>query len=418
MLRLSRITQELAPHINQYEGLMAYAKLISQVLADPVTVEPEQFDRSYTVEGVSLALPKALRADLKTQSDLKFSGIPDLEDFEYDTPIISFENERENDIGLTSEVKTVEVATIAIAPSISEDESEPDRSTPKEEDLSEELEPFEFQIKTIAKVSDEWVVLTNPGEAHRYIESLSEGIDLEMVAIPGGEFLMGSPEDEPERYGDESPQHSVSISSFFMGRYPVTQAQWRVVASFSRVERDLDADPSHFKGDDRPVEQVSWYDAVEFCARLSRHTGREYRLPSEAEWEYACRAGTTTPFHFGEMMTTEVANYNGSSYADGPEGESRGETTPVTEFGIANAFGLCDMHGNVWEWCLDHWHDSYEGAPKDGSAWLSDDERARRIIRGDSWYDDPGYCRSAYRNHNPPDYRKYDLGFRVVVAPR
>ena len=411
MLRLSRITQELAPQISQYEGLMAYAKLISQVLDDPLTVEPEQFDRSFIVEGMRLTPPRAFRPDIKISPDLEFPDIPALEDFEYVTPIVRFEDEGENDIGLISEVKTVEVATITIAPNIAEED------TPNPQ-LPDTLEPFEFEIKTIVEGENRWLILTDTGTAYRYIEPLGDSVDLEMVAIPAGEFLMGSPDDEPERYGDESPQHSVSISSFFMGRYPVTQAQWRVVAGFPRVERDLNADPSHFKGDNRPVEQVSWYDAVEFCARLSRHTGREYRLPSEAEWEYACRAGTTTPFHFGRMITTEVANYNGSSYADGPKGESRGETTQITEFGIANAFGLSDMHGNVLEWCLDHWHENYDGATTDGSAWLSKDENANRVYRGGSWNDAPRDCRSAYRYYDPPDYWSDLIGFRVVVAPR
>ncbi|NJL49374.1 MAG: formylglycine-generating enzyme family protein [Leptolyngbyaceae cyanobacterium SM2_5_2] len=177
-----------------------------------------------------------------------------------------------------------------------------------------------------------------------------------MVAIPAGTFLMGSPEDEPQRYGSESPQHEVTVEAFFMGRYPITQAQWRTVAAWPQVERELNANPSRFKDDDRPVERVSWYDATEFCARLSAYTGREYRLPAEAEWEYACRAGTTTPFHFGETIATELANYRGTeweevggsgSYGDGPKGEYREETTPVDHVEGANAFGLSDMHGNA-----------------------------------------------------------------------
>ena len=123
---------------------------------------------------------------------------------------------------------------------------------------------------------------------------------------------MGSPEDERERYSNESPQHEVTVKSFFMGKYPVTQAQWKVVAALPQVNRKLNPDPSIFKGNDRPVETVSWYYAVEFCDRLSKLTGKSYRLPSEAEWEYACRAGTTTPFHFGKIITTDLANYNGN----------------------------------------------------------------------------------------------------------
>ena len=150
---------------------------------------------------------------------------------------------------------------------------------------------------------------------------------------------MGSPENEPERQEREGPQHEVTVPSFFLGRYPVTQSQWRAVAAMPQVKRELNPEPSNFKGDNLPVERVSWYESVEFCDRLSTKTGRPYRLPSEAEWEYACRAGTTTPFHFGRTLTTEVANYNGNyTYADGPKGEYRKTTTPVDQFGDCECF--------------------------------------------------------------------------------
>ncbi|MEW6497793.1 MAG: formylglycine-generating enzyme family protein, partial [Cyanobacteriota bacterium] len=187
--------------------------------------------------------------------------------------------------------------------------------------------------------------------AQYFLEDLGDGIGLEMVLIPGGSFLMGSPEDELERSDNESLQHLVTIQLFCLGKYPVTQAQWKAVAALPQVNRKLDPGLSSFKGENRPVETVSWYDAVEFCDRLSQKTGRQYRLPSEAEWEYACRAGTTTPFHFGETITPELANYNGKyTYGAGVKGVYREETTPVGSFGVANAFGLYDMHGNVWEW--------------------------------------------------------------------
>jgi formylglycine-generating enzyme required for sulfatase activity len=250
------------------------------------------------------------------------------------------------------------------------------------------------------------------------------------VLIPDGTFLMGQTEAEKAElirqvgeedyasyYARELPQHEVTVPPFFMGRYPVTQAQWQAVARLPQVEQALNPDPSRFKGDNRPVEYVSWYDAVEFCARLSAHTGRPYRLPTEAEWEYACRAGTTTPFAFGETLTTEIANYNGDyTYANDPKGEYRKETTPVDHFGIANAFGLSDMHGNVWEWCQDHWHSNYKGAPVDGSAWLSEDEGVVRILRGGSWIDNPRHCRSAYRFNLNPRYAFNNFGFRVVSS--
>jgi formylglycine-generating enzyme required for sulfatase activity len=252
-------------------------------------------------------------------------------------------------------------------------------------------------------------------------EVLAAAVSLRMMQIPAGEFLMGSPEGESDRRNSESPQHQVRVEPFFMGKYPVTQAQYQAV---------MGSNPSHFKGDNCPVEQVSWHDATEFCSRLSRQTEKLYRLPTEAEWEYACRAGTTTPFHFGETITTDLANYRGTdnpeynwsgSYGDGPKGEYREATTPVDHFGIANGFGLSDMHGNVWEWCQDHWHESYMGAPSDGSAW-NDSEASEddpRVLRGGSWYYVPGNCRSAARTNDDAGGRNLNNGFRVVcVAPR
>ena len=243
----------------------------------------------------------------------------------------------------------------------------------------------------------------------------AEQTPLEMVLVPEGNFLMGSPESEKGRdfYGDfddslqgvnvEGPQHQVTLPAFFAGRRPVTQAQWESVAAMPQVNRELTAAPSHFEGDNRPVEQVSWYDAVEFCDRLSQRTGRPYRLPNEAEWEYACRAGTQTPFHFGATLTTELANYRGTdwehegktysgAYGDGPLGIYREETTEVGIFDAANGFGLHDMHGNVWEWCQDHWHDNYEGAPVEGNAWVSSEEGKYRVLRGGSWFNLPGFA--------------------------
>ena len=213
---------------------------------------------------------------------------------------------------------------------------------------------------------------------------------------------MGSPEDEEGRYADEGPKHRVIVPAFFMGKYPVTQLQWRAVSLLTKIELDLDRDPSMLKGDNRPVECVSWGDAVEFCKRLSKHSGKAYRLPSEAEWEYACRARTTTPYNFGETFSKDLASIGG-------------RTTEVGKFG-ANGFGLYDMHGNVWEWCLDPWHESYEGAPTDGSAWLTGDDDSSRVLRGGSWHHDPVYCRTAVRSWNMRGDRLYVVGFRVVCA--
>ncbi len=261
-------------------------------------------------------------------------------------------------------------------------------------------------------------------QAQYFTEDLGNGVTLDMVSIPGGSFMMGTEEEEIERlvkkfnwdgFRREKPQHKVTVKHFFMGKYQVTQKQWRAIAFLPKVSHDLDPSPSHFKGDDRPVENVSWENAVEFCARLSNKTGREYRFPTEAEWEYACRAGTTTPFYFGETITEELANYDGSyTYANEPKGEYRKKTTPVGSF-TPNDFGLYDMHGNVWEWCEDNWHDNYEGAPTNGSAWLSGISNTK-VVRGGSWINAPHYCRSACRFDLTRADRLSNLGFRVVCV--
>ncbi len=216
------------------------------------------------------------------------------------------------------------------------------------------------------------------GQARYYTEDLSGGVVLEMIEITGGTFLMGSPPSEVRREGDEGPQHQVTVPTFYIGKDEVTQAQWQAV---------MGNNPSNFKGSNLPVENVSWSDAVEFCKRLSQNTGREYRLPSEAEWEYACRAGTTTPFAFGETITADLVNYNGNPYGGAPKEKSRGRTIPVGSLDVANRFGLYDMHGNVWEWCQDMYHVNYDGVPTDGTAWERGED-IRRILRGGAWLEE------------------------------
>ncbi|MFM6731851.1 MAG: SAV_2336 N-terminal domain-related protein [Microcystis panniformis] len=287
----------------------------------------------------------------------------------------------------------------------------------------EKLLKFTFETLYVDKRGK--ITKTEPLEAYYYEEPLGERIEpLTMVAIPGGTFLMGSPPNEKDSFKDERPQHEVTVSNFFMGKYPITQAQWKAIASRTdlKVKQDLDLNPAYFKdrpdSDRRPVEQVSWYDAVEFCARLSKlKEGREYRLPSEAEWEYACRAGTTTPFYFGETITGELANYNASkTYAGEAKGEYRQQTTPVGQF-PPNAFGLYDMHGNVWEWCADTWHDNYDGAPTDGSAWIENGNDNRSPLRGGSWGYIPINCRSAFRFTFDRRVNRFNAyGFRVVCV--
>ena len=277
---------------------------------------------------------------------------------------------------------------------------------------SDELKSFEFEVITVDSKGEE--IKREPKEAEYYSEDLGDGVTLDMVDIPGGQFMMGSPEGEGD--DSEKPQHKVTVEPFFMGKYPVTQKQWKAIASLPKVSRDLEPNPSDFKGDNLPVESISWEDAVEFCARLSRETGREYRLPTEAEWEYACRSSTTTPFHFGYTITGELANYRTSQiYALEQKGKYRGETTPVGSF-PPNAFGLYDMHGNVWEWCEDDFHNNYDGAPTDGSAWLSGVSNMKVVIRSGSWSDSPRFCRSACRVANTRAIRYGHIGFRVVCV--
>ncbi|HBE21138.1 MAG TPA: formylglycine-generating enzyme family protein [Cyanobacteria bacterium UBA11149] len=290
--------------------------------------------------------------------------------------------------------------------------------------LGDGLPTFEFEYVTVNRRGE--VIKRETGKARYFITQIPDKdgqppIPLEMVYIPGGKFMMGSPEVD----NDEYPQHQVTVPEFFISKYPITQVQWRGVASLPEVKRKLKANPSRFKGDNLPVEKVSWDDAVEFCARLSRETGRKYRLPSEAEWEYACRAGTQTPFHFGETITDKLANYDATyTFADEPKGDYRAKTTIVGSF-PPNAFGLYDIHGNVWEWCEDLWHDNYNQAPVDGSSWLdkldkNENDNRFRLLRGGSWYFSPDFCRAGNRRRFDPDFDDSNIGFRVVcgVAPR
>ncbi len=287
--------------------------------------------------------------------------------------------------------------------------------------------------------------IPTPSRFISMIIKLSQDSSINMITIPDGRFMMGSPLNEQGCYSLEGPHHEVTLTSFCLSQTPITQAQWRTVAGWEAREGEhwgfeLNPNPSWFqcqegKGearllegeastDQRPVERVSWEEAMEFCSRLSQRTGRTFTLPSEAQWEYACRAGTTTPFHFGETITSELANYDASfAYANGPKGDYRKQTTPVGMF-PANAWGLQDMHGNVWEWCLDPWHESYEGAPSDGSAWVDgeglngeDTSERVRLLRGGSWFTLPRSCRSAFRLRNLPDNRNHSSGFRVCCLP-
>ena len=235
---------------------------------------------------------------------------------------------------------------------------------------------------------------------------LGGGVSMKLVLIPAGKFLMGSPATEKGRWRDDGPQHEVTLTKpFYMGACELTQEQY---------EQIVGTNPSFYNGKTNPVELVSWEEATAFCKKLSAKTGKRVRLPTEAEWEYACRAGSSTPFHMGETVSTSDANYDGdSTYGSGRKGVYRGKTVSVGSF-KPNAFGLYDMHGNVWEWCQDWYGESYYGSsaktdPKGPSSGRY------RVLRGGAWYSNPALCRSANRYRYSPDVRNSYYGFRVVV---
>ncbi len=465
MARLSRIIGELAPQLKDYDSLLDYAEVVGRALADPSQVSQELLNRSYRVsEDIVLRLPDALvpgnTNTIKLQlfdfevalieiNDFVLSDVKGYLEIIYESFFSTTgkhftDIQRELIVGVLANQTYKQIAgsrnfSLSYVRNVAADSwkniSEVFGEKVTKQNLKSLIDKrMSSQALTIRKFHR---------QARNFIEDVGNGVQLEMVQIPQGSFLMGSPEDELERSSSEGPQHEVTVPAFLMGKYAVTQAQWKTVANLPQLERELNPDPSSFKGANRPVECVSWYDAVEFCARLSKHTRKPYRLPSEAEWEYACRAGTTTPFHFGETITTDLANYDGTddkenkwsgSYGAGPKGVYRQETTPVGSFGVANAFGLYDMHGNVWEWCADPWHSGYEGAPTDGTVWdetcndnryqnnvdllinAKEDNRPR-LLRGGSWDDFPRYCRSAIRDGNyAPDYDYVNIGFRVVCV--
>lgn len=275
------------------------------------------------------------------------------------------------------------------------------------------LQSFSFEVVTVDAQGKE----TNrrAGQAEFFAEDLGNGITLEMVKIPGGSFKMGSPDTEKDRDSDESPQHTVNVPSFFMGKFAVTQAQYQQL---------MGNNPAFFKGKKRPVDNISWNDAIEFCTKLTQQTKYTYRLPSEAEWEYACRAGTTTPFHFGETLTSALARYDASTAYQSEPTEEYGLLTLITESNTLgttevstfppNAFGLYDMHGNVYEWCYESLY--LYGVEDNSSAWLSEDKNSMRLLRGGSWNNSPQNCRSAARNWLNLDERMLGCGFRVVCS--
>jgi formylglycine-generating enzyme required for sulfatase activity len=250
---------------------------------------------------------------------------------------------------------------------------------------------------------------------------------------------MGAPETEAESSDQERPVHRVTLGEFLLGQTPITQAQWRAVAQWQRLEQEDRelwpeslgpvpvaklVNPERFQGEQRPVVKVSWRDAMAFCQRLRLRIGKNYTLPSEAQWEYACRAGSTSQYHYGATISTELANYDGRKvYGDGVKGDYRQQTMDVASF-PANPWGLHDMHGNVWEWCADYRHSNYEGASEDGRDWIDEEakennnETKSRLMRGGSWDSHPWVCRSAFRNNCPPANCGDFIGFRVCCLPQ
>jgi eukaryotic-like serine/threonine-protein kinase len=265
------------------------------------------------------------------------------------------------------------------------------------------LEYIDF---TTVKLDDRGNIIAKPTViAQIYKENLGSGINLAMVKIPAGSFIMGSPQSEGESEPNERPQHRVKIKEFYMGQTEINQAQYQAI---------MGENSASFKGKNRPVENVSWQQAKVFCQKLSLKTGKTYTLPSESQWEYACRAGTTSPFSFGATITTEVANYESEyAYANAPKGTYRRETTEVDKF-PPNAFGLYDLHGNVSEWCEDTWSKNYQNAPTDNKTRTKGKYPDKRVFRGGSWYDNPGSCRSAFRYAWVTDDVSSTIGFRVI----
>jgi formylglycine-generating enzyme required for sulfatase activity/tRNA A-37 threonylcarbamoyl transferase component Bud32 len=234
-----------------------------------------------------------------------------------------------------------------------------------------------------------------------------KNVELDMIDIPGGDFFMGS--SDSGSLVRESPQHLVTIAPFQMSKFPITQEQYLAAIGHN---------PAHFRGDRLPVEKVSWYDAMTFCTQLSERVGKIYRLPTEAEWEYACRARTQTPFAFGTHLYPNLANYDSSIKDSKFSGSLIRRSTSFVDIFPANPFGLHDLHGNVWEWCADYHHDDYTGAPSDGSVWQVDGDPTQCILRGGAWGCSPQVCRSTSRHWAPANYHSNKIGFRVVCTEK
>jgi formylglycine-generating enzyme required for sulfatase activity len=316
--------------------------------------------------------------------------------------------------------RLIEATTTESSTATMEHQSQPNSSQNQPSPKSPQLKTFQFEVVELGHKGQE--VKRNKSHAECFIEQISSNIDLEMVKIPGGTFLMGSPDGVGD-VADELPQHSVTVASFFMGKYPITQAQWYAVAAMDPINRELTLNPAKHLGANLPVECISWHDALEFCDRLSLKTSRKYHLPSEAEWEYACRAGTTTKYHFGDSFNRDFFNFTGLTVTrllTAGFSALDQATTAVGSFKVANSFGLYDMHGNVWEWCADHWQYNYKDKPKElkqngNSPWLSNDKNPGHLCRGGGYGYGAENCRSTSRKRSRGTPH-YGTGFRVVLS--
>ena len=269
--------------------------------------------------------------------------------------------------------------------------------------MMEQIEPLAYSFVTVN--SSGQVVSHTSGLAEGLAVDIGADQPMAMIALPGGTFSMGSP--AGEGYADEKPRHEVCVVPFFIGRFPVTQGQWMALMGEDKGWR--------FRGLRKSVHNVSWQEALEFCERLAELTGHAFRLPSEAQWEYACRGGMESAFSCGPTITTDLANYNGEyTYLGAPQGPYRHVLLDVDAF-PANPFGLHEMHGNLWEWCTDPWHGRYNGAPADGRVWDEGGSNRGRVARGGSWHETPDLCRSASRLKLPYDEGDEMIGFRVVI---
>lgn len=386
---------------------LRYRKLVQRHLRDTGQISSigrRRLKRQGTELGLSPERMKAIETEVCRPFQERQENLAEYEDayreaLEEENPLSDFTQQEladyQRDLNLRDDdvhpIQTklhqeFQIATISPAPPTSPSTPPPPSTSP--------TQTLTVSYETVQVNNKGEIIKRIQKEAEYYTEDLGNDVVFDMVKIPGGAFMLGSAKGEGD--DDERPQHQVTVPGFYLGKCLVTQAIYEAV---------MENNPSKFKDKNRPVERVSWNDAIAFCKKLSERTGNTYRLPSEAEWEYACRAGTTTQYAFGDAIAPELANY----------GRNVGQTSDVGSY-PPNTFGLFDIHGNVWEWCLDHWHENYQGAPTDERAWIKGGDGDRRVLRGGSWYNLPRNCRSANRLRSNADNWDDTFGFRLVCS--